>query len=127
MVRYSLPCRRHLAQVCLTGQRIPKSVVHPRWWIFGPINTQSNWVPTYHNQDSSLPPLQNPYLEPQRLSITNTGLQIVNAAENLIGHGRAQYEEEVLRTQRGLLRLAEDISEQADIAIRMPDKVKKAG
>ena len=33
MVRYSLPYCYHLAQVCLTGQPIPKSVVYPRWGI----------------------------------------------------------------------------------------------
>jgi len=30
MLRYSLPCRHHLAQACLTGQPIPKSLIHPR-------------------------------------------------------------------------------------------------
>jgi hypothetical protein len=51
MLRYSLPCRHHLAQACLTGQPIPKSLVHPRWWIHGPKITQSNWTPSYHTAE----------------------------------------------------------------------------
>jgi hypothetical protein len=30
IIRWSLPCRHHLAQAYMTGQPIPRSLIHPR-------------------------------------------------------------------------------------------------
>ena len=51
----------------------------------------------------------------------------MTAAENLTGYNRIQYENEVLRTNQGLLRLAQSYNEQEEITIQMPDKVNKPG
>jgi hypothetical protein len=125
MLRYSLPCRHHLAQACLTSQPIPKSLIHPHWWIYGPKITQRNWIPSYYTIDPPIASHQNQYLEPRRMNITSTGLQIINAAEQFSGYNRVRYEDEVLRAQKSLLLLAQGIQEAAKIPIRMPDKVNK--
>ncbi|KAF7505946.1 hypothetical protein GJ744_012388 [Endocarpon pusillum] len=49
------------------------------------------------------------------------------AVKNLTGYTRAQYENDVLQANRDLLQRAQTYSEQADISIRMPDKVNKPG
>ena len=54
-------------------------------------------------------------------------MQIIDAAEQLSGYNRVQYEAEVVHAQQGLLQLAEGIQEAAKIPVRMPDKVNKAG
>jgi hypothetical protein len=127
MLRYSLPCRHHLAQACLTGQPIPKSLIHPRWWIHGPIITQSDWAPSYHTPADLIAPGQNVYLNPRRMVITSTGLEIMTAAESLTGYNRIQYENQVLKAHQNLLSIAHSYSEQGEIAVRMPDRVNKPG
>jgi hypothetical protein len=61
------------------------------------------------------------------MDITRTGLQIMDAIEQLSGYNRVRYKAEVLNAQQGLLQLAEGIQQAAKIPIRMPDKVNKAG
>jgi len=43
--QYSLPCWHDLLPLYQAGQAIPRSMLHPRWWIDGPILTASKWTP----------------------------------------------------------------------------------
>ena len=61
------------------------------------------------------------------MDITRTGLQIMDAAEQLSDYNRTRYKAEVIRTQQGLLQLAEGIQQAANLPVRMPDKLNKAG
>jgi hypothetical protein len=47
LLRYSLPYKHYLLRACLSGEPLPKSLVHPRWWLKGPIIRQSAWAPSY--------------------------------------------------------------------------------
>lgn len=44
--QHLLPCSHDLSQGYETGYPIPKSLVHPRWWIDGHIPTSPDWQPT---------------------------------------------------------------------------------
>ena len=35
--RYSLPCKHYLYRIVQNGQPIPRSLLHPRWWLGGPV------------------------------------------------------------------------------------------
>lgn len=61
------------------------------------------------------------------MDIARTGLQIMDAAEQLSDYNRIPYEAEVIRTQQSLLQLAEGIQQAANLPVRMPNKVNKAG
>lgn len=47
LVRFGLPCRHYLAVPCQDGAPIPRSLIHPRWWIHGPLIQFSKWRPSY--------------------------------------------------------------------------------
>ena len=47
LLRYSLPCKHHLLRACLSSEPLPKSLIHPRWWLKGPTIRQSTWTPSY--------------------------------------------------------------------------------
>jgi hypothetical protein len=47
LLHYSLPCKYYLLRACLSGEPLPKSLVHPRWWLKGPTIRQSTWAPFY--------------------------------------------------------------------------------
>jgi hypothetical protein len=36
LLRFSLPCKHHLLHAAQSGQPIPRSLFHPRWWLNGP-------------------------------------------------------------------------------------------
>ena len=45
-LRLSLPCRHLLLPVFKRREPIPLSLVHPRWWLAGPVAARG-WKPTY--------------------------------------------------------------------------------
>jgi hypothetical protein len=45
LLRFGLPCKHHLKRACLAGMPIPKSLVHPRWWLKGPVVHHTDWQP----------------------------------------------------------------------------------
>ena len=42
---YLLPCAHDLQRAYDTGYPIPKSMVHPRWWLDGQVEANSDWEP----------------------------------------------------------------------------------
>jgi len=43
----SLPCKHVLKRAFDTGEPIPRSLVHPRYWLQGPIMHEGEWQPRY--------------------------------------------------------------------------------
>lgn len=127
LIRYGLPCKHHLRQVCLNGAPIPRSLLHPRWWLYGEPIKVANWIPLYEIHTLPLSPHQNTpsnaYLSPIRNEMTGLGQQVIQARENLTGYARQRYEAAAARTQRGLIEFAQELEEE-DLHVRMPDAVK---
>jgi len=46
LLAYSLLCRHYLLRACQQGNPIPRSLIHSRWWLEGPISNH-NWKPRY--------------------------------------------------------------------------------
>jgi hypothetical protein len=46
---FGLPCRHLLQRVYDSGQSIPRSLVHPRWWLLNEQTHPIKWLPTYPN------------------------------------------------------------------------------
>jgi hypothetical protein len=44
-LRLGLPCKHHLLQAAQTGQALPRTLLHPRWWLHGPPVQQLDWKP----------------------------------------------------------------------------------
>ena len=58
---YLLPCAHDLQRAYDTGYPIPKSMVHPRWWLDGQIVADPNWEPVDVAQSRTRP--QNDSIE----------------------------------------------------------------
>jgi hypothetical protein len=41
--QYSLPCKHFLLKVAQCGSPIPRSLLHPRWWLNGPVIRRGPW------------------------------------------------------------------------------------
>ena len=60
LLRFGLACKHYLRRAYLSGQPIPKSLVHPRWWIHGPTIRYTNWQPTYPEEIAIRPTTPEP-------------------------------------------------------------------
>jgi hypothetical protein len=120
LLRWSLPCRHYLLQACITGEPIPRSLFHPRWWLHGGPITISDWRPLYQVQ--RIEHLN----EPRWNDLTSSGLAVLTARDMLTNPlARAQYDHEVLRRNRELLTTAQALQARS-IPTLLPDKVEKS-
>ena len=60
LLRFGLTCKHHLRRAYLFGQAIPKSLLHPRWWIRGTITRYTNWEPRYSDDVTKVTPQPKP-------------------------------------------------------------------
>jgi hypothetical protein len=133
IVRFGLPCRHFLALPCQDGAPIPRSLVHPRWWINGEPIQIAGWTPSYRTFTLPISPLRypqsrplNPYISPRRNEITGLGLQVLEARESLSGYARTRYDLAATNAQQGLVEFAHELQDD-DLNTRLPDIVKSSG
>ena len=95
LIRFGLPCKHYLVQSFEDGASIPRSLIHPRWWINSEPIRITGWVPTYcvfalsiSPSRHSATPFQHPYISLNRNQITGLELQVLEAREDLTGYAR---------------------------------------
>jgi hypothetical protein len=76
LIRYGLPCKHHLLQAYRTGQPLPRSLLHPRWWLDGPAITAVDWQPTYGHE-------QQLVLLPKGKDIASAAVQLIEGRDAL--------------------------------------------
>jgi hypothetical protein len=133
VIRFGLPCKHYLALPFQDGAPIPRSLLHPRWWINSEPVRLTHWKPLYHTFSLPiLPPRNAPqlpqslYISPLRNQITRIGLQVLEARESLTGYARARYDIAATNAQQGLVEYAQELRED-DLHTQMPDIVKRPG
>ena len=133
ILRYGLPCKHFLAMPYEDGAPIPRSLVHPRWWLNGDAIQTTGWTPSYRTFTLPLSPSRhsnahppNLYISPRRNEITRLGLQAIEARDGLTGYARNRYDAAAVNAQQGLLQFAEELQKD-DLHTRMPDIVKNSG
>ena len=76
LLRWGLPCKHYLKRIYYTGQPIPKSLIHPRYWLQGPVIRHINWQPVYPKEEIA-------YEDPVRAETESTGQEIVDIRRQL--------------------------------------------
>jgi hypothetical protein len=51
LLAFGLPCRHYLRRCYASGQPIPRSLVHPRWWLQNSKVHPLNWQPTFPTEE----------------------------------------------------------------------------
>jgi hypothetical protein len=118
LLRYSLPCKHHLLRACLSGEPIPKSLVHPRWWLKGPTIRQSTWAPSYAVE-------QGLVLSPRRKDIYKAVQTAMEARARLGVEDQSRWDGQFIGGLSKLTTAAERREELAQIPIGVPDAVPK--
>jgi hypothetical protein len=109
LLRFGLACKHHLRRAYLSGQPIPKSLVHPRWWIHGPIVRYTNWQPTY----------------PDDVATGSMSPELTYSVEQLLGllgpEEKARFEHQILRSKVELEKIGKRHLEMQALPIGKPD------
>jgi len=119
LLRYSLPCRHYLQEIYRNGLPIPRSLVHQRWWINGPIIQRTDWRPTISTM--TLP------ISPPRNQVTASAQRFIDYRDGLHGEVKARVDQAMLQATENVIRLGQQAEKEALLPTEMPEKVKKPG
>jgi hypothetical protein len=109
LLRFGLPCIHHLRRAYLSGQAIPKSLLHPRWWIRGTITRYTNWEPRYPDDVARVTPQPEP-------SYTVDDLLGVLPPEE-----KARFEYQILQSKKALEETGKRYLAMSKLPIKRPD------
>ena len=109
LLRFGLACKYYLRRIYLSGQPIPKSLVHPRWWIHGPTIRYTNWQPTY----------------PEEIVTRPTSPEPTYSVEQVLGllapEEKTRFERQILQSRIELEEIGRRYLEMQAIPISRPD------
>lgn len=92
LLRFGLACRHYLKKAYLEDLPLPKTLVHPRWWLNGPAIYETNWVPFYPTPEPIPAPIQA--IEPSIIA------QLAELRGQLNSQERYQFDLESERVER---------------------------
>ena len=118
LLRYGIACRHHLLQAFLDNIALPKTLLHPRWWLAGPPITEINWKPFY--------PLQGPRQE--EAPRANVAAQLAGIRQQLRPEERLRFDTQLQASERqidgimdNLLRIGQQRQQLQEMPIGIPD------
>jgi hypothetical protein len=118
LLRFSLPCKHHLLQACQSGIPLPKSLVHPRWWLKGPTIRSDVWKPSYTQEQQLI-------LSPKRKDIYKAIQDVMLVRDRLGPEEQSRFDSQYLKTQENAKTIAERHEDLSHIPIGIPDAIPK--
>lgn len=118
LLRYSLPCRHYLQPLWDSGASIPRSLLHPRWWLRGPTAIEGVWIPSINQQ------LARP-ASPRQYNVDSVLHALREARDELTGDEQARFDDQIFSTARALQASARDKLAIAKLPILNPDAIQK--
>lgn len=119
--RYSLPCCHYLRPLYDAGTPIPRSFLHPRWWLKGPPIYERNWVPFISSEEQAKTPQPSSDQQDVHAALHN----IANAWDHLEGDGQGRFGDQIFRMEQSLQISAREKETMASIPILNPDAIEK--
>lgn len=104
--QYGLPCKHWLSKPFLQGVPIPKTLIHPRWWIRGPVAME--WAPLFDRQ-----PL---VFSPKKTSVAARLTDVLNSREKLTAEELSRFDEQIIQAANNL----QDIADKRAVRLVQP-------
>lgn len=114
LLRFGLPCKHHLLRAYNAGMPIPKSLIHPRWLLKGPVVHPLVWQPRYPNEEPVV--YQQPAAQGEAL-----GLEIEMLYAQLQPEERARYTRQIEAEQQKLVLAGKQHLQLQALPIGNPD------
>lgn len=119
LYRYRISCKHTLRQFYLSGDPLPRSLFHPRWWVNGPAIYSSNWQPTWPDSGAI----------PQPISMSSTTSQVADIYSKLQPTEKVRFDQQMtlLRqtTSERALQIGQDLLALQDVPVRLPDPIPR--
>jgi len=125
--RYSLPCKHFLLRVAQRGSPIPRSLLHPRWWLNGPVirrgyEGEQSWKPQYMEEIEEELTL---VISPRRKDVYRVMADVFEQRENLNTEERSRFDDQIMTTGERLNQAAKQHQHLASLPIGQPDPIPK--
>ena len=119
LLRWGLPCKHYLQQIYHNGQPIPRSLVHPRYWLQGPAIHSTNWQPQYPGEERIA------YEDPLRADAESVGQEIIHIRRQMGPEEGVRYDAQLLGEHRKMVEIGKQALALQAIPIGNPDPVPK--
>jgi hypothetical protein len=118
LYRYGLPCKHYLLRAAQSGEALPRILLHPRWWLHGPVVQQLDWQPQYRQSHIIV-------VSPPRRSLTGSTHNLLEFRDSLPAEEQSRLEARILHAHEALLAEAQEARDLAELPLLNPDPVKK--
>ena len=115
-LRLKLPCRHQLLPLRQGFRAIPLGMVHPRWWLFGPVPS-ADWKPTWGQKQL--------LISPKKRSAVASWKEVMNIYEVLNDEGRARFERQIQAEHDKLRQIGISHQRLEALPMNLPDAVPK--
>jgi len=115
----SLPCKHVLKRAFDTGEPIPRSLVHPRYWLQGPIMHEGEWQPRYPEE------ARVDYMSEQHWKSSDKTEELARIRDAMKPEERSRYDAQIERVQDNLIGIGKNVLIEQDLPVGVPDPAPK--
>jgi hypothetical protein len=115
LLRFGLACKHHLIRAFLSDEPIPKSLLHPRWWLHGPTIRYSGWEPSY--------PQEVEIHYARAAALTSASYTIEQIHKELAPEEKGRFEQQILQLNEQLIKIGEGHKKMQVLPLGKPDPV----
>jgi MULE transposase domain len=119
LLRFGLPCKHVLKRAFDTGEPIPRSLIHPRYWLQGPTIHAREWQPRYA-EDARVD-----YMSEQHWKSSDKTEELARLRDAMKPEERSRYDAQIARVQDNLISIGKNVLIEQDIPVGMPDPALK--
>jgi len=116
--QFGIACKHYLYQIYLTGDPIPRSFLHPRWWLDGPPICVSSWTPTIPTNHSETPSTA-PSIAGDNNSLATYEISAIR--RELQPEERRRFDAQIAREEAKLINIGRQHLRLQAIPIQQPD------
>jgi hypothetical protein len=117
LLRYGIACKHYLRRAYLEGKPIPKSLLHPRWHLKGPVVRYTGWKPSYPDDEAI------DYASTARPTISNHS--VADLLLQMKPEEQARFARQIERSNEQLLEIGQRHLELQALPLHGPDPIPK--
>jgi hypothetical protein len=119
LLRFGLPCKHVLKRAFDTGEPIPRSLVHPRYWLQGPTTHAREWQPRYA-EDARVD-----YMSEEHWKSSDKTEELARLRDAMKPEERSRYDAQIRRVQDNLISIGKNVLIEQDLPVGIPDPAPK--
>jgi hypothetical protein len=119
LLRFGLPCKHVLKRAFDTGEPIPRSLIHPQYWLQGPTIHAREWQPRYADD------ARVDYMSEQHWKCSDKTEELARLRDAMKPEERSRYDAQIRRVQDNLISIGKNVLIEQELPVGVPDPVPK--